>query len=101
MTRSLPNFPILPINPEIEKTAKRLRKAAREGANLSGNPSSSSDTTRELDNSSFYFPELSDPTASVSGDMGEANRTLKELAAQDLNYQPLGIVYPEQGVILS
>ena len=97
MTRSLPNFPILPINPEIEKTAKRLRKAAREGANLSGNPSSSSDTTRELDNSSFYFPELSDPTASVSGDMGEANRTLKELAAQDLNYQPLGIVYPEQG----
>ena len=72
-------------NPEIEKTARALRKATRERAEAS-----SSSTGH---NSVVDFVDSFSETEEINSTMAN-ERTLRELAAPDLNQQPLCITYP-------
>ena len=75
----------LQYNPEIEKTARALRKATRERAEAS-----SSSTGH---NSVVDFVDSFSETEEINSTMAN-ERTLRELAAPDLNQQPLCITYP-------
>ncbi|XP_027164730.1 uncharacterized protein LOC113764887 [Coffea eugenioides] len=75
----------LQYNPEIEKTARALRKATRERAEAS-----SSSTGH---NSVVDFVDSFSETEEIDSTMAN-ERTLRELAAPDLNQQPLCITYP-------
>ena len=75
----------LEYNPEIERTARRLRKEAKERKSRS-----SSRVNFEVDlticGRSILYEE---------DEMADAERTLRELAAPDMNQQPLCITHPE------
>ncbi|KAJ9170364.1 hypothetical protein P3X46_018476 [Hevea brasiliensis] len=76
-------------DPEVEKIAKRLRKLAKQARQI---PSTSEGVQSPK--------ELSSDSDSESNSENEtmAARTLKELAAPDLNQQPLCIQYPALNV---
>ena len=100
MTRSLPDPNLVPLDPEIERTLRQLRQTRRrlfdpsERSEDSLFPFGSTFDQNTVYNSNFAS-ERSDISASVSDTMAEQDRTLKELAAPDMAYQPLGIHYPE------
>ena len=88
----------LQYDPEIEKTAKHLRKQTKASKGKSSRVGATS-----LAPEPSLLPELDltiDPTLSSSESekeeiMAEAERTLRELTAPDLNQQPLCITYPD------
>ena len=91
-TRSSQTGEKLQYNPEIEKLAKSLKKGAKERKKLELE-SSSSDSNSEID--LFIAGELLfDNPIFQEYPMAAADRTLKELAAPNVNQQPLCITYP-------
>ena len=78
--------------PEIEKEAKRLRKETKE-KEARDSESSSSNLNSDVDLFVGGIPFFENPLFQELP-MAEANRTLKELTAPDLNEQPLCITYP-------
>ncbi|KAE8665021.1 ocs element-binding factor 1-like [Hibiscus syriacus] len=77
----------LQYDPEIEKTARRLRKETNlrnKQASYSSSPESES-TVNLVDSSS---------DSEIEGTMANEERTLRELAAPNVNQQPLCIDYP-------
>ena len=74
MTRSDPNPNLVEFDPELERTLRQIRKAKRRLFETSFANNSSVDS----------FPELATNDSDFAGSM--ANRTLKELAAPDVNY---------------
>lgn len=86
MTRSSQSTGELEFDPEIEKTAKRLRKEAKQARSEAA----------ETDQPPGFLDLLLTSSDSEEEEMALNNiRTLKELAAPDLNQQPLCILYPD------
>ncbi|XP_027155012.1 uncharacterized protein LOC113760037 [Coffea eugenioides] len=75
----------LQYNPEIEKTARALRKATRERVEASSSSTGHNSVVDFVDS----FSETEEINSSMANE-----RTLRELAAPDLNQQPLCITYP-------
>ncbi|KAL0408331.1 UNVERIFIED_CONTAM: hypothetical protein Sradi_1767500 [Sesamum radiatum] len=73
-------------DPEIEKTARRLRKETKQ---LKGEASTSSESETGL---ALDIPTFSDSEEEVMAQNPE--RTIKEMTSLDLNQQPLCIEYP-------
>ena len=88
MTRSQSEYNILKFDPEIERTLRVLRKTKRTLSNLNL-------CVENFSTSSYSV--ISDHTT-VSVNMANPDRTLKELAAPDVAYQPLCIQYPDLDV---
>ncbi|KAL0414212.1 UNVERIFIED_CONTAM: hypothetical protein Sradi_1622900 [Sesamum radiatum] len=76
----------LVFDPEIEKTARRLRKETKQ---LKGEASTSSESETGL---ALDIPTFSDSEEEVMAQNPE--RTIKEMTSLDLNQQPLCIEYP-------
>ncbi|RDX87322.1 hypothetical protein CR513_31216, partial [Mucuna pruriens] len=91
MTRSSTD-PLYALDPEIERTLRRLRKAR----NLVVNNSRGADS---VINSNQFSTNISVSSFShfvEPGQMENNDRTLKELATPDVVYQPWCIQYPQQ-----
>ncbi|GJX60009.1 uncharacterized protein Tco_0291399 [Tanacetum coccineum] len=80
----------LEYDPEIEKTAKRLRKEARRRNFQRG----SSPSWLESSEPNFVSDLFDQVTISDQGEENMAERTLWEMATQNINQQPLCIQYP-------
>ena len=117
MPRSLRTGTLLPLNLEIEKTAKRLRKQTRQqrsqlasGSSSSPLPpntitrenpifSSESEPETQSNSSAESTPPSSPnhntpPTSPKIQKMAEPEQTLREWAKQEVTQQPLCITYP-------
>ena len=81
----------LEYDPEIEKTAKRLRKEARR-RNFQRGSSPSWLESLEPNFTSDLFDQVTD---SDQEEESMAERTLWEMATQNINQQPLCIQYPQ------
>nr|GEY58545.1 DNA-directed DNA polymerase [Tanacetum cinerariifolium] len=80
----------LEYDPQIEKTAKKLRKKARK-RNFQKRSSSS---WLESSESNFIYDLFDQFTISGEGEENTAERTLWEMATQNINQQSLCIQYP-------
>jgi hypothetical protein len=89
-TRSNSDNNLFEIDLEIERTLHTLNRTNRLSETITSGigviPKVMSDST----NTSDYISEFE-----IELDMDGNNRTLKELAAPDVTYQPLGIQYPD------
>jgi hypothetical protein len=89
-TRSNSDNNLFEIDFEIERTLHTLNRTNRLGETITSGigviPEVVFDSTNTSDTVSEFEIEL---------DMARNNRTLKELAAPDVTYQPLGIQYPD------
>ncbi|RDX94812.1 hypothetical protein CR513_22776, partial [Mucuna pruriens] len=89
--------PLYDLDPEIELTLRRLRKAR----NIVVSNSSNSDFVSSFDNNNFAtngsdFVEYSSTNIFVElGQMENNDRTLKELATPNMVYQPWCMQYPQ------
>ncbi|RDX92456.1 hypothetical protein CR513_25423, partial [Mucuna pruriens] len=84
--------PIYELDPELELTLRRLRKARK----IVVNNSSSSDSVINSNQLSTYISASSSNIFVEPGQMENNDRTLKELATPDEVYQPCCIQYPQQ-----
>ena len=87
MTRSDPNPNLVEFDPEIERTLRQIRRSRRRLFDTS------------FANNSVYDSPVPNTSPNFTNNFvfadNMANRTLKELAAPDVNYQPLAIQYLE------
>ena len=104
MTRSDLNPNLATFNPEIERTLRLIRTARRRLFDTSFVEDNSTDNSSVFVSSSvFECASVHSIHVSKNSDFAEnmANthdRTLKELAAPDVNYQALAIQYPDLDV---
>ncbi|RDX74876.1 hypothetical protein CR513_45310, partial [Mucuna pruriens] len=85
--------PLYDLDPEIDLTLRRLRKARNIVVSNSSNSVSSSDNSSPITNI-YNFVEFSS-IDSFAEHMENNDRTLKELATPDVVYQPWCIQYPQ------